>query len=71
MGHWDGHTASVPTTLRGERFGGWDDVDAERPMLMRERGSDETLAEKGQAEVLAKNDGPRPNRTSIVVQELS
>jgi hypothetical protein len=43
LGHWEGHTAAVPTTEKGEVFGGWEEVDPERPILPRGRGSDETL----------------------------
>lgn len=35
MQAWSGHTALVPTTENGEKFGAWEDVDPTRPTLVK------------------------------------
>jgi hypothetical protein len=42
MGTWEGHTAAVPTTTKDDVFGGWEDVDPERPTLYHGRHGDKT-----------------------------
>jgi hypothetical protein len=72
LGHWEGHTAAVPTTEKGELFGGWDEVDPERPILPRDRGSDETLVgglDERQSLVKIEEDLERRS-TTIVVHEV-
>ena len=50
MEAWSGHTALVPTTEHGEKFGAWEDVDPARPTLVQDRSrgtSDGGSAERG------------------------
>jgi hypothetical protein len=47
MEAWSGHTALVPTTEHGEKFGAWDDVDPARPTIVK-TGSEERLTAEQQ-----------------------
>jgi hypothetical protein len=47
MEAWLGHTALVPTTEHGEKFGAWDEVDPARPTLVK-TGSEERLTAEQQ-----------------------
>jgi hypothetical protein len=57
MGIWEGHTAAVPTTTRDDKFGGWEDVDPERPTLYHGHRGEKTS-------------GLKRRSTVVVLQEL-
>lgn len=46
MEAWSGHTALVPTTEHGEKFGAWEDVDPARPTIVKTRSEERLAAEQ-------------------------
>jgi hypothetical protein len=52
MGTWEGHTAAVPTTTKDDVFGGWEDVDPERPILSHGRRGEKTSDLKRRSNVV-------------------
>ena len=48
MEAWLGHTAKVPTTENGEKFGAWEDVDPARPTLVK-TNSEEGVSDEQQS----------------------
>jgi hypothetical protein len=46
MDAWLGHTATVPTTENGEKFGAWEDVDPDRPTIVKTTSEEGLVTEQ-------------------------
>ena len=68
MEAWSGHTASVPTTENGEKFGAWEDVDPARPTLVKTNSEEGLITE--QQRLVGKEQVASERRVGVVLREV-